>query len=93
MYYYLQVNLQSPGCLSKKGTVMHEMLHAAGFMHEQNRPDRDKYVIVNYNNIQSGENVMNILLSSLVVFIFIHFCCLSRVLQAGKITLKKLRVR
>lgn len=35
---------------------MHEMLHAAGFMHEQNRPDRDKYVTVNYNNIQSGEN-------------------------------------
>ncbi|XP_050521742.1 zinc metalloproteinase nas-13-like [Daktulosphaira vitifoliae] len=49
-----EVNLQSPGCLTKKGTVMHEMLHAAGFMHEQNRPDRDSYVTVNFNNIQSG---------------------------------------
>lgn len=37
---------------------MHEMLHAAGFMHEQNRPDRDKFVTVNYNNIQSGKNLI-----------------------------------
>lgn len=50
-----ELNLQSPGCLTKKGTVMHEMMHALGFLHEQNRWERDKYVTVNYNNIQTGK--------------------------------------
>ncbi|XP_054264060.1 zinc metalloproteinase nas-15-like [Macrosteles quadrilineatus] len=49
-----ELNLQSPGCLTKKGTVMHEMMHAIGFLHEQNRWERDKHVTVNYQNIQSG---------------------------------------
>lgn len=49
-----EINLQSPGCLTKKGTVIHEMMHALGFLHEQNRWERDKHVIVNYGNIQSG---------------------------------------
>ncbi|XP_046663671.1 zinc metalloproteinase nas-13-like [Homalodisca vitripennis] len=49
-----ELNLQSPGCLTKKGTVMHEMMHAIGFLHEQNRWERDKHVTVNYQNIQRG---------------------------------------
>ncbi|KAG8301737.1 hypothetical protein J6590_046865 [Homalodisca vitripennis] len=30
------------------------MMHALGFLHEQNRWERDKHVTVNYNNIQDG---------------------------------------
>ncbi|XP_026333154.1 zinc metalloproteinase nas-4 [Hyposmocoma kahamanoa] len=49
-----EVNLQTPGCVTKKGTVIHELLHAIGFMHEQSRPERDDYVDIHYNNIRSG---------------------------------------
>ncbi|KAL0818107.1 hypothetical protein ABMA28_008636 [Loxostege sticticalis] len=49
-----EVNLQAPGCVSKKGTVLHELLHAVGFMHEQSRPERDDFVTIRYNNIRSG---------------------------------------
>ena len=34
--------------------IQHEFLHALGFGHEQNRPDRDNYVIVQKQNIQSS---------------------------------------
>lgn len=50
-----ELNLQSPGCLVKKGTVMHEMMHALGFLHEQNRWERDDFVTINFQNIQPGK--------------------------------------
>jgi len=41
------------GC-EYKGTVMHEMMHALGFFHEQSRTDRDDYIMVLWWNIEPG---------------------------------------
>ena len=47
-----------PGC-NHKGTIMHEMMHAVGFWHEQSRPDRNLYVEVLWENIQEGTCELN----------------------------------
>ena len=48
------VSLQADKCL-KRGTIQHELLHVLGFMHEQNRPDRDDYVHILYKNIPKSK--------------------------------------
>jgi len=47
------LNLE-PRCVDRHGTIIHEMLHAIGFYHEQSRPDRDDYVTVVWDKIEEG---------------------------------------
>ena len=42
------------GTLNTFEVVVHELLHILGFRHEQNRPDRDQFVDIDWSNIREG---------------------------------------
>jgi hypothetical protein len=48
-----QLNVFSPNCV-RKGTVVHELLHAAGFYHQQSASNRDDYVEILWDNIEES---------------------------------------
>ncbi|XP_058663852.1 embryonic protein UVS.2-like [Ammospiza caudacuta] len=48
------VGLVKNGCMDK-GAIQHEMNHALGFIHEQARSDRDRFVKIMWEHIVAGE--------------------------------------
>lgn len=49
------VNLQNPGCV-QHGVIIHELMHALGFYHQQSAADRDEWVAINWENIKPGKH-------------------------------------
>lgn len=51
-----EINLQAE-CFQQTGTVIHEILHALGFSHEQNRSDREAFVSIVRSNIPADKMI------------------------------------
>jgi hypothetical protein len=48
------INIGGNGSSCSRGAIVHEIFHAAGLFHEQSREDRDRFVRINFENIQPG---------------------------------------
>lgn len=47
------VNLGSTKCL-RHGVIVHELMHALGFYHQQSSSERDDFIKINWDNIRRG---------------------------------------
>jgi len=47
------MTLQQNGCFYP-GTIQHELMHVLGFYHEQSRPDRDDFLTINLENVETA---------------------------------------
>ncbi|XP_048504685.1 seminal metalloprotease 1 [Athalia rosae] len=47
------LNLNNPKCV-RHGIVLHELMHAIGFYHQQSAADRDDWVAIHWDNIKEG---------------------------------------
>lgn len=47
--------LSLPSPCHTLGTFVHELLHAAGFHHEQSRTDRDSFIEIIWGNVKAGK--------------------------------------
>lgn len=45
----------APGCSPRH--IAHEIMHALGFIHEQNRSDRDSYIVVQWQNVSEHAKI------------------------------------
>ncbi|KAK2583322.1 hypothetical protein KPH14_009324 [Odynerus spinipes] len=48
------LNLQVDGCV-RHGVVVHELMHALGFYHQQSAANRDEWVVIHWDNIKPGK--------------------------------------
>ncbi|XP_046836940.1 seminal metalloprotease 1-like [Vespa crabro] len=48
------LNLQVGGCV-RHGVVVHELMHALGFYHQQSAANRDEWVVIHWDNIKPGK--------------------------------------
>uniref|UniRef100_A0A0M3JXU2 Metalloendopeptidase n=1 Tax=Anisakis simplex TaxID=6269 RepID=A0A0M3JXU2_ANISI len=62
------------GCVHS-GLIVHELLHALGFFHEQNRADRDDYITIHFENVQAGTERR-----------FAHYCLLRENFEKRSVT-------